>query len=55
MRTSAEVLEFILDAEQEEFSEISGLTGSAVTSIVREIDVVYLYLRFEHFQVRHRQ
>ncbi|GAB3721618.1 hypothetical protein GCM10027594_02040 [Hymenobacter agri] len=45
MSQPAEILESILDAELEKFSEISGLPGSAVVNIVREMDIVYLYLR----------
>ncbi|MBF9144504.1 hypothetical protein [Hymenobacter properus] len=45
MRMPSEILESILDAELEKFSEISGLPGSAVVNIVREMDIVYLYLR----------
>jgi hypothetical protein len=45
MSLPAEILESILDAELEKFSEISGLPGSAVVNIVREMDIVYLYLR----------
>ncbi|RAK62408.1 hypothetical protein [Hymenobacter edaphi] len=45
MPSPAENLELILDAELEKFSEISGLAGSAVANVVREMDIVYLYLR----------
>lgn len=45
MQTPAEILEAILDAEQEKFSGLEGLPGSAVANIIREMDIVYLYLR----------
>ncbi len=45
MPEPVEELEAILDFEFAKFSEIEGPAGSAVTNIVREIDIVFLTLR----------